>query len=67
MAHPAPAQADRIPRRQLEKLISWTARERLRCLWYRLLMIFMDMNYATYLLVDCRVPGPADDPVERCR
>src|SRR5689334_20909654 len=34
MAGPAPGPADLVQRRQLEKMVSWTGRERLRCLWY---------------------------------
>jgi hypothetical protein len=36
MASPAPGSADLVHRRQLEKSVSWSGRERLRCLWYRL-------------------------------
>ena len=36
MASPAPGPADLVHRRQLEKSVSWSGRERLRCLWYRL-------------------------------
>src|SRR5215475_5180561 len=32
----APGLGDPVSRRQLEKAVSWTSRERLRCLWYRL-------------------------------
>jgi hypothetical protein len=38
-----PAAAN-LHRRQLEKMISWTGRERLRCLWYRLRRTVREMN-----------------------
>lgn len=31
-----PALAEQVQKRQLEKSVSWTCSERLRCLWYRL-------------------------------
>jgi hypothetical protein len=35
MASPTPGPADLAHRRQLEKSVPWSGRERLRCLWYR--------------------------------
>lgn len=34
VASPAPTAADLLQRRQLEESVSWSGRERLRCLWY---------------------------------
>ncbi len=36
--------AARLHRRQLEKVVSWTGRERLRFLWYRLRRTVREMN-----------------------
>jgi hypothetical protein len=49
----APGSAAR--RRQLEKTVSWSGRERLRCLWYRLRLTVAEMNYATRRLADPRM------------
>jgi hypothetical protein len=46
MASAAPGSADLVHKRQLEKSVSWTVRERLRCLWYRLRLAHSDINYA---------------------
>jgi hypothetical protein len=47
MAGPAPGPGDLVGQRQLEKSVSWSGRERLRCLWYRLRLTVAEMNYAT--------------------
>jgi len=52
MTGPALGPADPIHRRHLEKTVSWTVRERLRCLWYRLRLTIAEMNYATRRLVE---------------
>jgi hypothetical protein len=52
MTGPAPGSADLIHRRHLEKTVSWTGRERLRYLWYRLRLTVAEMNYATRRLVE---------------
>jgi hypothetical protein len=52
MTGPAPGSAGLIRRRHLEKTVSWTGRERLRCLWYRLRLTVAEMNYATRRLVE---------------
>jgi hypothetical protein len=36
----------------LEKTVTWTGRERLRGLWYRLRLTVADMNYATRRTVE---------------
>jgi hypothetical protein len=52
MTGPVPGSADLIHRRHLEKTVSWTGRERLRYLWYRLRLTVAEMNYATRRLVE---------------
>ena len=47
MASPAPGSADLVPRRKPEKSVSWSGRERLRCLRHRLRLTVAEMNYAT--------------------
>ena len=61
MASPAPGPADPIHRRQLEKSVSWSARERLRCLWYRLRLTIAEMNYATRRTVEVQAPWISDN------
>ena len=61
MASPAPGSADLVHRRQLEKMVSWTGRERLRCLWYRLRLTVAEMNYATHRAVEVQAPWITGD------
>jgi hypothetical protein len=61
MASPGPHSADSIQRRQLEKAVSWTGPERLRCLWYRLRLTVAEMNYATRRTVEVQAPWIAAD------
>jgi hypothetical protein len=56
-----PGSADLIPRRYLEKTVSWTGPERLRCLWYRLRLTVAEMNYATRRTVEVQAPWIAGD------
>lgn len=60
VASAAPGPADLVPRRQLEKSVSWTGRERLRHLWYRLRLTIAEMNYATRRLVELQAPWISD-------
>ena len=53
---PACGPADLVPRRQLEKSISWSGRERLRFLWYRLRLTIAKMNYATRRMLELQAP-----------
>lgn len=53
----APGPAQHIQKRQLEKSVRWTARERLRCLWCRLRLTVREMNYATRRIVELQAPG----------
>jgi hypothetical protein len=64
-ASPAPGSADLVPRRQLEKSVSWSGRERLRCLWYRLRLTVAEMNYATRRTVELQAPWISDDRPSR--
>jgi len=53
--------ADLLHGRQLEKSVSWSSRERLRCLWYRLRLTVAEMNYATRRMVELQAPWISDD------
>ena len=57
----SPDSAAFIHRRQLEKTVSWTGPERLRCLWYRLRLTVAEMNYATRRVVEVQAPWIAGD------
>jgi hypothetical protein len=61
MASPAPGPVDLVPRRQLEKSVSWSGRERLWCLWYRLRLTIAEMNYASRRMVELQSPWISDD------
>ena len=61
MASPAPGPADLVHKRQLEKSVSWSGRERLRYLWYRLRLTVAEMNYATRRVVELQAPWISDD------
>jgi hypothetical protein len=61
MASAASGSADLVHRRQLEKSVSWTGRERLRCLWYRLRLTVAEMNYATRRTVEVQAPWITGD------
>jgi hypothetical protein len=41
-----------------DELVSWTVRERLRFLWYRLRLTVREMNYATRRLVELQTRLP---------
>jgi hypothetical protein len=58
---PRSGSAGLLARRQLEKTVSWTGPERLRCLWYRLRLTVADMNYATRRVVEVQAPWAAGD------
>jgi hypothetical protein len=60
MASAALGSTDLAHRRQLEKSVSWSGRERLRCLWYRLRLELADLNYANRRLIELRVPWATD-------
>ena len=60
-ASPAPGPAGPVRRRQLEKSVSLSGRERLRCLWYRLRLTVAEMNYATRRMVELQAPWISDD------
>jgi hypothetical protein len=56
-----PSSVDVADKRQLEKTISLTGPERLRCLWYRLRLTVAEMNYATRRTVEIQAPWIAGD------
>ena len=60
-ASSAPGSADLVHKRQLEKSVSWSGRERLRCLWYRLRLTVAEMNYATRRTVELQAPWISDN------
>jgi hypothetical protein len=57
---PAPGPAEPVRRRQLKKAVSWTGRERLRFLWYRLRLTTAEMNYANRRMLELQAPWIAD-------
>jgi hypothetical protein len=61
MTNPGPGSAELAQRRHLEKAVSWTGRERLRCLWCRLRLTVAEMNYATRRIVELQAPWISDD------
>ena len=60
-ASPARGPADLGNGRQLERSVSWSGRERLRCLWYRLRLTVAEMNYATRRMVELQATWISDD------
>jgi hypothetical protein len=44
--------------RLIEELVSWTCRERLRLLWYRLRLTVSEMNYAVRRMTELRMRLP---------
>ena len=65
---PGPGSAELVHTRHLEKTVSWTGRERLRYLWYRLRLTVAEMNYATRRIVELQAPWISDDrPTDRPR
>lgn len=54
------AQPDRITRRQVEKLVSWTLGEWLRYSWFRLRMTVGEMNYASSCLFGPMILMPGE-------
>ena len=61
MAGPAPGSTELVHRRQLEKLVSWSGRERLRYLWYRLRLELAEIDYANRRMLELQVPWISDD------
>jgi hypothetical protein len=60
MAGPAPGPAGVVSKRQLEKSVSWSGREQLRCLWYRLRLTVAEMNHASRRMVELQAPWVSD-------
>jgi hypothetical protein len=44
--------------KRAEELVSWTGRERLRFLWYRLRLTIAEMNYASRRIVELQMRLP---------
>ena len=53
-----PSHTTEQPAQHAEELVSWTRRERLRMLWYRLRLTISEMNYATRRLVELQTRLP---------
>jgi hypothetical protein len=49
-----------------DELVSWTGRERLRMLWYRLRLTISEMNYAVQRLTELQMRLPDVDRTPRC-
>jgi len=49
---------EQVQIRQLEKSVSWTGRERLWFLWYRLRLTVQEMNYAVRRLTELQARLP---------
>ena len=64
-ANSTPGSASLVHKRQLEKSVSWSGRERLRYLWYRLRLTVAEMNYATRRMVELQAPWISDDHPRR--
>ena len=69
---PTHGSTDTVDRRQLEKSVSWSGRERMRCHWYRLRLTVAEMNYATRRVAELQAPRPSarpsrGDPGRLCR
>ena len=62
---PATGPADNINRRQLEKAVSLSRGQWLRCLWYRLRLTVAEMNYATRRIVELQAVPPSDHHAKR--
>jgi hypothetical protein len=52
------AAAERAETRELERSVSWTGRERLRCVWYLFRLTIQEMNYATRRMVELQMRLP---------
>ena len=61
---PTSALGEHIQKRQLERTVSWTGRERLRCLWYRLRLTVAEMNHATRRIVELQAPWITDSHLQ---
>ena len=61
---PAMSHPDRTEHRvqRPEELVSWTGRERLRFLWYRLCLTISEMNYASQRMVELQMRLPSKWP-----
>jgi hypothetical protein len=53
-----PAPAEHIPEAGARKSVSWTGRERLRCLWHRLRPTVPEITYATRRMFELQMSLP---------
>jgi len=60
-ASPSPGLPGLAHKRQLERSVSWSGRERLRNLWYRIRLTVAEMNHATRRMVELQAPWISDD------
>ena len=51
---------------RVEELVSWTAGERLRLLWYRLRLTVSEMNNATRRMVELQMRLPCEVADQGC-
>ena len=51
-------------RRQLDRAVTLTGRERLRSVWYRLRLTVAEMNYASRRMVELREPSISENSRE---
>jgi hypothetical protein len=49
-----------LAKRQLERAVTWTGRERLRIVWYRLRFAVQEMNYASKRMIELQMQLPDD-------
>jgi hypothetical protein len=61
-ASPGPGSPATARGRSLEKSVSWSGRERLRCLWYRLRLTVAEMNYASRRMGELQARRIDDGP-----
>jgi hypothetical protein len=54
------AHAEHTQEQQLDESVTWSGRERLRLLWYRLRLVVQEMNYASKRMVELQMRLPDD-------
>jgi hypothetical protein len=59
-ASPSAGSTGRVHKRKLEKSVSWSGREWLRWLWYRLRFTHADIDYASRRLFELQAPWTTD-------
>jgi hypothetical protein len=53
------------PQQRLERSVSWSTGERIRCYWLRLRLTVAEMNHASRWLVESQAPWITDSPRAR--